>query len=533
MTGKLKNNSYHILGLDTSASQREVLKRSKEIINRLKIDDLPVYDLDLDIFENFRTEESVKEAVQKLSSPKKRIKEYFFWFQIVDSVDEQAAGLLKSKEYAEASRVWENSSEKDTAKSLLYKKNLAILHCLLLFKKDSKTNLEQSLKLWRELIDSDKFWSAFAKVYKLHDELGTNQEIINEFKLNAVSYVADIYTELGQFHNNNAYVAESSKILEAKGAATEKTVLNPIYQSVAEAVDQLESLKVSADGVIDKNEAQTIKVLIGKIQEEFNKLIELGLYEDSQSKTIRDRAANAIRVVVLDLHNNLSETDKALALINVALKIAGTAGLESKLKHEIRVLDATKKNAGLVSPVADLVTAEKYEEALKLIESDRKKYSGNAELQEFYDNQKKLCISMLALNKYKQARDYFDKQQENLAKPLFEEAGKLIYENIGLFSFNKKVIDEWVAEIKSNVAKASIKNLDQFDEYRNSYINVAKEKFEGQLEQGALIVLVDAHIFGGLTDVMGDIKRQRQSERSRGWIWWIVIIIVWILLANL
>ena len=313
MTGKLKNNSYHILGLDTSASQREVLKRSKEIINRLKIDDLPVYDLDLDIFENFRTEESVKEAVQKLSSPKKRIKEYFFWFQIVDSVDEQAAGLLKSKEYAEASRVWENSSEKDTAKSLLYKKNLAILHCLLLFKKDSKTNLEQSLKLWRELIDSDKFWIAFAKVYKLHDELGTNQEIINEFKLNAVSYVADIYTELGQFHNNNAYVAESSKILEAKGAATEKTVLNPIYQSVAEAVDQLESLKVSADGVIDKNEAQTIKVLIGKIQEEFNKLIELGLYEDSQSKTIRDRAANAIRVVVLDLHNNLSETDKALA----------------------------------------------------------------------------------------------------------------------------------------------------------------------------------------------------------------------------
>ena len=163
MTGKLKNNSYHILGLDTSASQREVLKRSKEIINRLKIDDLPVYDLDLDIFENFRTEESVKEAVQKLSSPKKRIKEYFFWFQIVDSVDEQAAGLLKSKEYAEASRVWENSSEKDTAKSLLYKKNLAILHCLLLFKKDSKTNLEQSLSFGENSLILISFGSRLPK----------------------------------------------------------------------------------------------------------------------------------------------------------------------------------------------------------------------------------------------------------------------------------------------------------------------------------------------------------------------------------
>lgn len=523
MPKTLKNNSYYILGLDTSVSQRDVLKRSKEIINRLKIDDLPVYDLDLDIFEDFRTEESVKEAVQKLSTPKKRIKEYFFWFQIADSVDEQAAGLLKSKNYAEASQVWEHNSEKDTAKSFLYKKNLAILHCLLLFKKNSKTNLTQSMKLWKELLESDKFWNAFAKVYKLHDELGTSQEIIDEFKSNAISYVADIYTELGHFHNDNSYVAESSKILETKGAATEKTVLNPIYQSIAEVVDQLESLKVSEDGLIDKKEAQTIKTLIGKLQGEFNKLIEIGLYEDSQSKTIRDRAANAIRVVVLDLHNNLSETDKALALMNVALKISGTAGLESKVKHDIRVLEETKKNAGLIAPVANLVAEEKFEEALRQIESDRKKFSGNAELQEFYDGQKKLCISMLALNKYKQARDYFDKQQEDKARPLFDEAGKLIHDNINLFNFNKKVIDELVEEIKSNMAKVNLNNLSQFDEYRNSYINLAKEKFEGQLEHGAFIVLVDAHIYGGLTGFMKGARQKNNVANILYTLGWITI----------
>ena len=91
----LKNNAYHILGLDTSASEKELLKRSKEIINRIKIDDTPEYDLDLGMFEDFRTEDSVKEALQRLQAPKKRIREYFFWFQISDSVDEQALGLLK------------------------------------------------------------------------------------------------------------------------------------------------------------------------------------------------------------------------------------------------------------------------------------------------------------------------------------------------------------------------------------------------------------------------------------------------------
>jgi tetratricopeptide (TPR) repeat protein len=439
-------------------------------------------------------------------------------------VDEQAAGLLKNKDYAEASRVWEHNSEKDTAKALLYKKNLAILHCLLLFKKNSKTNLTQSLKLWKELLDSEKFWGAFAKVYKLHDELGTSQEIVDEFKSHAISYVADIYTELGQFHDDDAFVAESSKILEAKGAVTEKAVLNPIYQSVAEVVDKLESLKVGEDGKIDKEESQTLKVLIGKLQEAFNKLIEIGLYEDSQSKTMRDRAANAIRVVVLDLHNNLNETDKALALMNVALKIAGTSGTEAKVKHDIRVLEETKKNAGLVSPIVNLIAEEKFEEALKQIEIDRKRYSGNVELQEFYDTQKKISITMMALKKYNQAREYFDKQQENLAKPLFEEAGKLILDNIDLYNFNKKVIEELVAEIKSNMAKVSLRNLNQFDEYRNSYVNLAKDKFEGQFEQWALIVIVDANIFGGLT---GFMKTARQKNNVANILYTLGWITVW------
>ncbi|MDA2922719.1 hypothetical protein MYX07_05660 [Patescibacteria group bacterium AH-259-L07] len=499
------------------------MKRSKEIINRLKIEDLPEYDLDLDIFDDFRTEESVKGAVQKLSSPKKKIKEHFFWFQIADRIDEQAAGLLRNKDYTEASRVWEHNSEKDTVKSLLYKKNLAILYCLLLFKKDNKANLKRSLNLWKELVGSDKFWNSFAKVYKLHDELGTSQKIIDEFKLNAVSYVADIYTELGHLHDDNAYIAESSKVLGVKGTAAEKTVLDPIYQNVVEVVEELESLNVSEDGVIDKKESQTIKDLIGMLQKKFNELIDLGLYDDSQSKIIRDRATNAIRTVVLDLHNNLSETDKAIALMNIALKISGTASLETKVKHDIRVLEETKKNAGLVQPVADLVAAEKYEEVLKLIESDREKYKSNAELQEFYDNQKKLCISMLALKKYQRARDYFDKQQENMAKPLFEEAGRLIYENIELFNFNKKVIDELVEEIKSNMAKVNLRNLDQFDEYRNSYVKLAKKKFEGQFEEAAFVVLIDAHIYGGLTDFMKSARQKANVANILSVLGWLTI----------
>src|SRR3989338_1211752 len=150
MSNLLKNNAYHILGLDTSAAQRDIQKRSKEIIKYLQIDDTPEYDLDLGVFDNFRTEDAVKGAIQKLTSPKKLIKEYFFWFQISDEVDQQAADILRKKDPEGAIRVWEHNAVDDSTKAMFYKKNLALLYCVLLFKEANKRYLKDSLRIWHE-----------------------------------------------------------------------------------------------------------------------------------------------------------------------------------------------------------------------------------------------------------------------------------------------------------------------------------------------------------------------------------------------
>ena len=508
MSNTLKNNAYHILGLDTTASQKDIFKRSKEIINRLKIDDLPEYNLDVGLFNDFRTEEAAKEAIQKLQMPKKRIKEYFFWFQIADSIDEQALGLLKSKDFENALRVWENVAEKGGTKSYFYKKNLAILYCLLLSIDENKNYLRDSLSIWKELIESDKFWIAFSKTYNLHDKQTASQELITDFKNHVVSYLADIYTELHQTYKNADYISQFQKVFSVKGERMEKNVLGPAYQTINNAVEELEKMKVSEDGVIDKDETLKIKNLVGIIQSELNKLIDLGLYDDSQTKIMRDKTANALKTIVLDLHNNLSETDKAIALLNIALKFVGTSGLEAKIKQDIKTLEEVKRNADLVKPILDLVADEQYEKAWTIVKADREKHKNNHELQEFYNNQTKLCISAIAVQKYKKARDYFDGKQEDLAKPLFIEAGQLVYNNIDLYNFNKKSIDEILAEVENNANKVNLRNINQFDEYRNSFVKLAKEKFEGQFEETILIILIDSHLFSGLTDLMKKIRQK-------------------------
>ncbi len=335
MSAILKNNTYHILGLDTSASEKDILKRSKEIINRLKVDETPDYDLDIGLFENFRTEESVRDALQKHQAPKKRIREYFFWFQIVDGIDEKVLGMLKLKDYPNAIKTWRDASNGQSTKAFFYKKNLAILYCLILSAEDNRDYLMNSLIAWKELIDSDKFWTSFAKVYKLHDEQTASVDIISDFKKHAVEYLADIYTELHYIHKNNDYINEFQKVFSVKGDKIEKNVLAPAYKSINQAVEELEKMEVSKDGIFDKEESETIKRLVVSIQQELNNLIDLGLYNDSQTKIMRDRSANALRNIVLDIHNNLNELDKSQGLLEIAIKLAGTESLKNKLNAEL------------------------------------------------------------------------------------------------------------------------------------------------------------------------------------------------------
>ena len=133
MSNFLINNAYRILGLDGSANQKTILKRSKEIINRLNIDDYPEYDLDIDLSEKFRTEESVNDALKRLQNMKNNLHEYFFWFNIADTVDEDAFSHLQygdSKSIDDALEIWKNASDTENSIGLHYKKNISILYCL-------------------------------------------------------------------------------------------------------------------------------------------------------------------------------------------------------------------------------------------------------------------------------------------------------------------------------------------------------------------------------------------------------------------
>jgi hypothetical protein len=205
----------------------------------------------------------------------------------------------------------------------------------LLSQKNDQQSLHDSISAWRDIIESDKSWSLFGKAYELYDEQTANQDVVADFRNHVVGYLSDLYAELSKAHNDPGYLSEFQKLSSIKGEKVEKDVLRPAYQAINIAVDKLEKLKMNKNGYVDKEVSEKFKECVNEVQAELNKLIDLGLYEDSETKIVRDRAAAAIRTLALELHNDLNEYDKALKLHEVAIQIAGTESLKNKLEAEM------------------------------------------------------------------------------------------------------------------------------------------------------------------------------------------------------
>jgi hypothetical protein len=330
MSTSLKDNSYHILGLDCTATSKQILQRANEITQRLKIDDQPEYDLDMSSPESFRKEGAVKDALRRLQSPRTRLKEYFFWFRIADDVDAKAAALISKRNYEGAIRVWSEAANGETVSSLGYRRNLAVARCIALVKGDG---IKESLAAWKYLLDSSKFWDTFLETYQ-QDSDTLSSEAIAEFQSNVTGFLSDIYAELQQVRGSTEYVYQFRQVFDAKGQKIEKDILNPVYQSIQLAIEQLEQIKVVVGDRFDGALGSRIKSPVALIQSELNKLIEAGLYEDSSTKVLRDRASNALRSVVLDIHNHLNELEASAKLLAFASQIAGTDSLRALLTAE-------------------------------------------------------------------------------------------------------------------------------------------------------------------------------------------------------
>jgi hypothetical protein len=330
VTTSLIYNSFHVLGLDGTATVKRAIQRANEITQRLKIDDCPDYFLDLLQPDAFRSEQSVKEALRLLQSPKTRLREYFFWFRIDDKIDKVAASYIAKGDYRGAIDTWRSAGTNDSPTSHVYRRNLSVALFAVIASLDE---LRTSLAAWKAILESKKFWAAFGQEYVQTGET-ISDEALNEFKDEVSGFLSDIYAEIQEAQGARDYLYEFRQFFDAKGEKIGKDILAPVYRSIEASIDALQQIEIKEGAEFSGNLSSRIKAPISLIQSDLNKLIEAGFYDDSHSIVLRDRAAKAIRSLALPIHNQLNEKEVAAKLFSVAAEIAGTSSQKTLLASE-------------------------------------------------------------------------------------------------------------------------------------------------------------------------------------------------------
>ena len=363
MEAAFTENAYQILGLPVSAEQSEIKKRARLLIAQIAIGEnkLPT---DLSICGLDRTEDLVKNAVQRLSTPQGKTREVYFWFS-----DEGVDYLPKSGTVSDIEKAVQHLSMRSAQKGKWNAKrdHAVFLMRLLFFKKSKKKYLLESLGLWKDLIHADSAWKYFGLYFKNIDDVQLGDSVMVNLRQWVDTTVSDLYSELSEKWNDAEYALAYTKVFGKISRHAHKNILTPRANEIEKATQDLGSI-VWHDGALSKKNVDEVKKCVAIIQNALNKLMDSDLYEEPDVIAIRDKASDAIRSVAIDLTNQYDDFERSALLLSIAEEISGTHSTKTRTQSEKKTVEDNRATQKFLVPVLDLINKGKFLKAVEYIE---------------------------------------------------------------------------------------------------------------------------------------------------------------------
>ena len=211
----INNNPYRLLGVYSTSPQKEVVANQGKMKAFLKVGRPVTFPLDLNglLPDVLRTEQSVADAISKLTLPTEQLRYAQFWFSKCNQLDEIACGKLTNGDIDGAVEIWK---KKATASSL---QNLLV--CALI-----RNQLGNAISYAQTLYSS--YSNEFVKMVLGENALATSDNLAHDF-LNVICEEFNPNQFLGYITN--------SEWKEYVGSKSTK----PIIDKLSSAIDACKS----------------------------------------------------------------------------------------------------------------------------------------------------------------------------------------------------------------------------------------------------------------------------------------------------
>lgn len=307
----INNNPYRQLGVYSTSPQREVVANQGKMKAFLKVGRPVTFPLDLNglLPDVLRTEQSVADAISKLTLPTEQLRYAQFWFSKCNQLDEIACGKLTNGDIDGAVEIWK---KKATASSL---QNLLV--CALI-----RNQLGNAISYAQTLYSS--YSNEFVKMVLGENALATSDNLAHDF-LNVICEEFNPNQFLGYITNSGwkEYVGSKST--------------KPIIDKLSSAIDACKSSR--GKGPTARLNAGT--KLMNNTKADLAQLKQFVPTGDLQYQMIADKLGLEILQCGIDYYNDSDAAEaahKAMVLQKYAQSVVVGKMARDRCKENVDIL---------------------------------------------------------------------------------------------------------------------------------------------------------------------------------------------------
>ena len=364
LTALYEANPFRVLGLPPTASVAAAQKIADELLVRHSLGD---GDID---------EYRVREAVQCLRDPRKRLAAELFWFTLdgtdpAQSVDAAAYQKLMAGDRNAAAQLWLTAAKQGPAATQgRVARNLAILYHWHVLTAEASDNplyrrfppdkqfqpeylqvWQAALQAWAHVWAEPRAWDALRqRVVEIDDprlSLDTVEALRQALpetllQINrelAVQYLRSGHTYLAKHHLD---LIRQAGFDESLASALCRDTLTPLKERINAACD-------AAAPRIWNSAARAQQVyaeLMDELRPDLEKLRILDPQQQFSTATVWDKIADTIHAAALEVHNHASSYQQALDMLNKALEFAISPSSRSRLQEDRKVFQESLNTWG-------------------------------------------------------------------------------------------------------------------------------------------------------------------------------------------
>ncbi len=368
----LVRNSFNILGLSSSSALKEIRKRSQQLLQLAKIEEVQEFDTDIGHVKDFRNESEIRLAVERVSGIQDRLKEIFFWFEDHSIESLKAFGFISKGSYQQAIDIFEKSGK--TSSDWLDKKNQALALMFHAFASSSLDNFCRSLILWKLIAESDDFWKFYEKHYLLHDELGTSPSLFEEFRSFLFETLSAKAVSFYHQTKNPKAIGACFSAFGRVGKTADSEILQPVILKVKKEIEELEIIATTSQSTLlasltrlhgcdlslpeewmeeirkllnleniktaskSTSYSDLVQSIIKKINNLFILLGNFEVAEYSPLIVLRNDTAEKLRSIAIDIYNQNTDAETTLLLLDQSSKLAASEAVLDKIESDKKQL---------------------------------------------------------------------------------------------------------------------------------------------------------------------------------------------------